>query len=255
MRARLNVTPGAGLLEDEAQPAQEVRVGGAVPRVGVVEHLLREVERTDLVQRLRPVPGHDLGQIGVDRLGEEGVPGAHRLRRLEEVGGVRPHLVVVGHEVRLPVMMEVDAGLRFRVDQGKPVPVQVEPVVVRPPPGPGLVVLPVQRVGHKGLGAVHVGPVGVPVPPVGVQHRLDVEDALLQDARHLGGRPGDQPVGREHGRLAGRRLVSVDPVPQVDDHRTLAPGAPPAAPGGVTGRWRPGAPCGSPPGGRGSRGS
>ncbi len=231
MPALLDVPTRARLLEDEPEPAQEVGVGGAVARVGVVVDLLGEVQGAHRVQRRRPVVGEAHGDVGVDRLRQEGIPRPHRLGRLEEVRAGGAHLVVVGDHVGPPPLVPRDAGLGLGVHQGEPVPVEVEPVVVGPAAGPHLVVLPVQGVGHHGLGPVHVGPPGVPVPAVGVQVGLHEEDAVGQVALHLAG-ARHQPVRGEHGGLRRGGLVAVDAVAQVHDHGHVGRGGGIAVGGG-----------------------
>ncbi len=97
-------------------------------------------------------------------------------------------------------------------------------------PWPHLVVLAVGGVGHEGLGAMHVRPVRVPVATVGVQDRLHMEDALVQVAFDVVALARHQPVGGEHRRFRGRRLVAVHAVAEVHDDRQVTP---PIALGGL----------------------
>jgi hypothetical protein len=217
----LHVSAGTSLLEDEADAPVHVRIGRPVAGIGVVVHFLGEVGRADLVERRLPVFRKPLRELRVDPIGHELIPRVLRLGRLEKVGAVGPHFVVVGHHVGPPPVIEVDPIPALDLRERKPVAVQVEPVVVGPPAGPDLVVLAVEGIGHQGIALVHVGPVGVPVAPVRIQDRLDQEDALLKILLDLRPLPGHEVVGLQHRHFAGGGLVAVHAVAELHDDRLV----------------------------------
>ncbi len=91
----------------------DVRIGGALAVVIIVEALLRVVEGADGVQGPRVIAGDDLGQADVLRGGERVLAPGHA--GLEEVGGMTAHFVEVGLHVRFPVVPLFDPGPRLRM--------------------------------------------------------------------------------------------------------------------------------------------
>src|SRR5690625_6603147 len=80
------------LLEYQAQPSQKVGVSRTVSGIGVVEHLLCKIERTEAVQSLCEVTAQGFGQYGVHFPRQQGILRTDRLGWLKKVGAVGSHL-------------------------------------------------------------------------------------------------------------------------------------------------------------------
>ena len=152
------------------------------------------------------------------RFGEPRV--GRRLRGWEEVGRVTTHLVEVGHDLRTVLHEDphLPPGLHLTLDEQ--VPVQVEEVVVPPPPGPRLVPLRRHRVRVRPSGGRLLVGSHVTGPTVGVLHGIDEDQALPEDQFHVRVALGGQEVVRlGHGGATRADLVSVDSVEDHGHHR------------------------------------
>ncbi len=161
--------------------------------------------------------GELVGQLEVPRRGQGVLAARHP--GLEEVGGVGPHLVEVGHHVGPPPVELLEAGSGLGLLRQEPVAVEIEPVVVGAAVGPGLAVLAVPAVGDQHPAAVHVGPLGEPPQAVGVERRVEDDHRLGEQALDRLPPRRRQVVGDEKRRVRAARLVAVDAVAEVDHHR------------------------------------
>src|SRR5690625_1921046 len=94
------------LLEYQAQPSQKVGVSRTVSGIGVVEHLLCKIERTEASQRLCEVTTQGFGQYGVHVPQQQWMLRTDRIGWLKKLGAVGSHLLKVGRQVRVPLVME-----------------------------------------------------------------------------------------------------------------------------------------------------
>ncbi len=103
------MTARAGLLEEDADAAVDVRVGRALAVVEVVELLLAVVQPPLCVESARVIRSDEVCQLDVALGGARIAPARHA--GLEEEGRVRAHLVVVGEHVGLPEMVAAQTRL------------------------------------------------------------------------------------------------------------------------------------------------
>ena len=145
------------LLEQDAHRAIEIGISRALAWIVVVIRLASEIDRADGIQGLRMLTRQRLGQFLVLRRRER----MHHLRNagLEEVTRCRAaHLVVVGDDVRLPLVPQLQSPLRLRHHRRQIVAIQIEPVIVRASARPAFQVLRVRLVRAGHLTTMIVGP-------------------------------------------------------------------------------------------------
>ena len=92
--------------------------------------------------------------------------------RGEVVGRVVAHLVVIAMHMRHPRVVQGRSRLRFLLFLPRPIPVQVEQVVVRTSTGPGLIVLHAVRIGIGRETGMLIEPNSVPVVAIWVEARI-----------------------------------------------------------------------------------
>ena len=144
---------------------------------------------------------------------------ARRLTGREMIIGVRTLLVRTRIYIRFPLVHRDGAGARFGLRLVDPVAVQVEPVVVRAAARPRLRVFQLLAVGVRHGAAVRIHPLRETADAVGIDHRVDQDDIVLQYLLRIG-RPGrGQVIGQQQRRVESARLVAVDAVAEPVEHR------------------------------------
>ena len=215
--------PAAALLVGHPDGAIEDGVGVAVARVEEVVDLAGEEEPTVGVEDAG-VAAADLGLEAALVVGDVGVEGLGG--RGEVVAVLRAHLVEVGVDVGLPPLVEPEALLGLYLRGPGPVAVEVEQVVVGPPPGPGFDVVPGARRGLEGGGLAAADAVGVAGVAVGVEARVEDDDGIAQEGRERvagnvavgeGRGGGGEVVEHLRTRLRAGHLIAVDREGQPDD--------------------------------------
>ena len=121
------------LLGKHPDATHHAGIGRAITGIEEFEGLSGEV--VHLVARQRFAAGAP-EHVGPRLIGFGQVQIARRLAGHGKVIVVEALLVVVHMDLRHPVLIDPDPPLRFRVHQPHPVPVQVKPVMVGPPPRP-----------------------------------------------------------------------------------------------------------------------
>src|SRR5690625_5130828 len=101
--------------------------------------------------------------------------------RLEKVGGVGTHLVLIGEHMGAPLLKFVDTAPAFGMLNRHPVTVQIKPVVVGSAVRPHFVELPGDRIGHRGRTFMHVRPGGKAIQSI----RSEEHTSELQSRGHL----------------------------------------------------------------------
>ena len=173
----------AGLLDRDPNPAVEVGIGRAVHRREIVEILLGVIERPQPIQRLGMIAGQDdVGFIGRTR--QQRAFHARR-RRLEIIGAARAHLVEVDLDVGPPLVEHLQLGRRLPLSDGQPIAVQIGEIVVGATGRKGLDMLLVERIADWRIAGPGIVPVGGAVAAVGVLHRVDQDDRLVQPIARL----------------------------------------------------------------------
>ena len=207
------------LLEQVGHAAEQARIAGAIAQVEVVEPFLGDIERPFGAELLVEQLVHLEIELQ-SGLAEKRVKAVHRSWRDEE-GGVAAHLVQVRGDVGHPVMGCVHECGSFGLGHGQPLAVQVEPVMIGPPPRPGAGVLAMLGVGNRSLGMMDVHVVGKAARPV----RIDQDDLVdhrgfEQSLDFLALCCGEEVEQGRAGIVAGR-LGSVHAVGHLDDDRGL----------------------------------
>ena len=157
----LDMPTGTRLFEEDADAAVHIRIGGTFSIIKIIISFLGEIQRSYPVEMLRVI-GRDLsGQLLVAFRGIAVHP--RRLSGLEEEGSVGAHLVMIGQDVRLPVVEDHEPVLALIMLRRQPVAVEVEPIVVETSAGPGLAELAVVRIAHARYALVAVHPGGKPL--------------------------------------------------------------------------------------------
>ena len=137
--------------------------------------------------------------MGIQRVG----------RRREVVAVVAALLVQVDVHLRKVLERHPDAATRFGLRLREPVAVHVEQIVVRPSARPRLVVLGVVGCG-VGVGGLTLQILeDEPRAPVGILHRIDQHERVLEHRIHAGVTTGGQQVIR----LEQRGIARADLVP------------------------------------------
>ena len=193
---------------DEARPRvavrriEEIEVLAGV--VGPAEAI--EGARIRAADRRRPVEGNRR-DVFVDRIG----------RREEEVGRLRRHLMEVDVDQRPPLDVLGDPRLGLRLALPRPVAVQIEEEVVRPPSRPRLAMLAALWVGVAIFRAHRPKPALIAIAPVRVQTGIENHEGLLANlcARRIG--TVDQLIGGPERSLRGGRFVAVHVVAHPED--------------------------------------
>ena len=140
------MTAGAGLFEQDTDATVHIRIRGTLSVVEIVVSFLGEIKRSDFVEMFGMIGGDLSGQLLV----AFGCVTIHacRLPGLEEESCIRTHLMMVGQDVRFPVVEDVEPVPTFVMLSRQPVAVQVEPVMVETPAGPCLAEFAVVRVAY-----------------------------------------------------------------------------------------------------------
>ena len=126
--------------------------------------------------------------------------------------------------MRHPLVVELNALLRFLLLLPGPIAVQVEQVVVKPATRPRLVVFPGPG-GRVGLRRHHpVVPLHVPIAPVGIHTGVENNDRTFQDFLGRSIIFIQQFVHHLHHRLRRNGLVAVDVVAEPGDGRRFGSG-------------------------------
>ena len=121
---------------------------------------------------------------------------------------------------REPLTQSVRPTAGFRLRANKPVPIEIEQVVIRAPARPGLVVLGGQPVGVCNQALGHFEVMNKAVAAVGVLQRIDNHDRIAHDGRNarIAAR-GEQVIRSQHRGFRGRDLVAVHAVGQPGNRR------------------------------------
>ncbi len=163
------------------------------------------------VERLRLLPREDRRPVGA--------PAREvRVARLagggEQVGVLRSHLVRVDEQERVPLGRLPDAPAGLGVDPQDPVAVEVEVIVIAPPPRPVAGVQERLVVDVRSGGAMLGDLLQEALPAVRVHHRVDQYDDVLEQLDDRGVEARRQVINECQGAVRARRFVAVDRVGQ-----------------------------------------
>jgi len=110
------------------------------------------------------IPGKSIIQLNIIIPWHDRIFGSVGFHRLEKIGAARSHLMKISDDIWIPLMIPFEFTPALGVDTQKPIPVEVKPIVISPAARPTFVVLGVNRIIHRGVSFIHIGPVSMPVP-------------------------------------------------------------------------------------------
>ncbi|MBQ1674259.1 MAG: hypothetical protein II064_09245, partial [Bacteroidales bacterium] len=176
------------LLPEQGDAAVEIQILAAAAREIVVKDFTGEIHQPLPVEGGHIVVAGQAADEFPAILGDQRMP-ARRLTGREMIIGVRALLVRTRIYIRFPLVHRDGTGARFGLRLVDPVAVQVEPVVVGPAARPGLRMLEFLAVGVSDGTPVRIDPLRETADPVGIDHRVDQHDIVLQNFLRIG-RPG-----------------------------------------------------------------
>ena len=214
--AVLHKAARAGLFQQHAHAPIEIRIGRSLADIKIVEGLPRKIKAADLVERVGVALG-DLRRESIGaRRGERVVARGNARRKKER--GLRVHLVVIREHIGFPGVVDLDPPPAFGLLQPQPVAVEIKPIVVGAAARPDFAVLSVLGIRNEVFAAVGISPVCKPAEAIRVQHRVEQDDGIGEEA--VDGSPlGRGQVIGHHGRgIATAGFVPVDAVSHIRDH-------------------------------------
>ena len=205
------------LFKEDAHTAINIRVGGTFTVVIVVITLFCEVQRTDLVQGSRMEFADLSCKSLIFTWGQWMDPAWNTW--LEEKSSIRAHLMMIGQHIRHPFVIGLYPYPAFRQLGGKPIPVEIEPIVIGTPSWPDFMVFPVVIIRIEIHAPVGIRPVGKSLQAIRIKTWVHQDYGIPQHRFYFLPLSSRQIVSVCEAGIRTTGLITMNGKPLVNNNR------------------------------------
>src|SRR6056297_975543 len=206
----------ASLLKQDANGTEHIGVGRSFSIIKIIEALFGVVEAFDAVERLGVIFRNGGCEILIDLRCQR--IGSGWYSRLEKIGGVGAHFMLIGNNIWAPFMKFSYSAAAFGMLNRHPVAVEIEPVVVGSSAGPYLIKFARIGVGYRGGAFMDIYPSSKTVQAIGVKSGIQENNRIFQHRIHFNSCCRSKVVGCQHGGVGPAWLVSMNAMSQRYDY-------------------------------------